>query len=167
MRVRSCDRRCRVRRRRPSRFESVRVVSRDRVQWRSGAWAYRPLGVRASASECVRVHARKFTIVEDGDRKGFQSSKGKAAKAEAQITSFTLPPRSPSLMPLDYSIWKQIDSRMCDCEATGRETQSAFLARLKKCARALPKSCVRATVRRMRANLDALVEAKGHTPKND
>ncbi len=38
---------------------------------------------------------------------------------------------------------------------------------MKRCARSLPKATVRATVRRMRANLDALVASKGFTPKND
>lgn len=48
----------------------------------------------------MSVLARKFHLVEDGDRKGFQSNKGKAAKEEMKIASLTLPPRSPSLMPL-------------------------------------------------------------------
>ena len=109
----------------------------------------------------------KFTIVEDGDRKGFQSEKGKAAQAEANITSLTLPPRSPSLVPLDYSLWKQVDEKMVARGPRGRETKAGFLARLKRCARSLPKATVRAAVRRMRANLDALVAPKGFTPKND
>jgi hypothetical protein len=71
------------------------------------------------------------------------------------------------LMPLDYSLWKQVDEEMLACDPRGRETKAGFLARLKRCARSLPKATVRATVRRMRANLDALVESKGFTPKND
>ena len=70
-------------------------------------------------------------------------------------------------MPLDYSLWKQVDGRMVACDPKGRETKAGFLARLKRCARSLPKATVRATVRRMRANLDALVASKGFTPKND
>ncbi len=120
----------------------------------------------------VRVHVRcrcptKFRIVEDGDRKGFKSGKGNAAKEEMKIDALTLPPRSPSLMPLDYSLWTQIDAKMAECEPTGRETKLAFLARLKRCARSLPKATVRKTVRRMKANLSALIDARGFTPKND
>ncbi len=58
-------------------------------------------------------------------------------------------------MPLDYSLWKQVDEKMVACDPKGRETKAGFLARLKRCARSLPKATVRATVRRMRANLDA------------
>ena len=39
---------------------------------------------------------RKFTIVEDGDRKGNYSGKGIDAKASAKIFPITLPPRTPS-----------------------------------------------------------------------
>ena len=69
-------------------------------------------------------------------------------------------------MPLDYSLWKQVDDKMFACDPKGRETKAGFLARLKRCARSLPKATVRATVRRMRANLDAPGEAQGCTPKN-
>ncbi len=70
-------------------------------------------------------------------------------------------------MPLDYSLWKQVDEQMVACDPKGRETKAGFLERLNRCARSLPKATVRATVRRMRANLDALVASKGFTPKND
>ena len=83
------------------------------------------------------------------------------------IASLTLPPRSPSLMPLDYSLWKQVNEEMLACDPRGRETKAGFLARLKRCARSLPKATVRATVRRLRADLDALVAYKGFTPKSD
>ena len=73
------------------------------------------------------AHYRKFTIVEDGDRKGFQSTKGKQAKEEMKITPLILPPRTPSLMPLDYSLWKQIDDTMDECHPRGRESRAKFL----------------------------------------
>ena len=89
---------------------------------------------------------------EDGDRKGFKSGKSNAAKEEMKIDTLALPPRSPSLMPLDYSLRTQIDLKMAACEPTGRETKAAFLARLKRCARSLPKATVRKTVMRMKAD---------------
>ena len=48
---------------------------------------------------------RKFNVVEDGDTKGFQSSKGKQAKTKERIKCWMWPPRSPGWMPLDYSLW--------------------------------------------------------------
>ena len=50
-------------------------------------------------------------------------------------------------MPLDHSLWKQVDEKMLACDPRGRETKAGFLARLKRCARSLPKATVRATVR--------------------
>ena len=50
---------------------------------------------------------RSYTIIEDGDRKGNQSNKGKAAKVKSKINAITLPPRSPCWMPLDYAIWSK------------------------------------------------------------
>ncbi len=150
------------------------IVARPGVCSRLGpSTSRRSCHVCDDATACaVRVHVRcrcprKFRIVEDGDRKGFKSGKGNAAKEEMKIVALTLPPRSPSLMPLDYSLWTQIDAKMAECEPTGRETKLAFLARLKRCARSLPKATVRKTVRRMKANLNALIDARGFTPKND
>ena len=40
---------------------------------------------------------------------GNLSGKGIAAKARAKIHAMTLPPRTPSLMPLDYAVWQRID----------------------------------------------------------
>ncbi len=58
----------------------------------------------------VRAWSKRsqYTIVEDGDRKGNTSGTGIAAKARANILPMTLPPRTPSLMPLDFSIWHTI-----------------------------------------------------------
>ena len=50
----------------------------------------------------------RYNIIEDGDRKGNTSGKGIAAKARAKIYATALPPRTPSLMPLDYAIRNRI-----------------------------------------------------------
>lgn len=109
----------------------------------------------------------RYTIVEDGDRKGNTSGKGVAAKARAKIFPITLPPRTPSLMPLDYAIWQAICKRMLDDEPDGVETRGAFLERLRTAATTLPKGHVKGVIGRMRSNIQALVDAKGYTPKND
>eukprot|EP00973_Karenia_brevis_P058172 8097003-Karenia_brevis.AAC.1 len=54
---------------------------------------------------------RKYRIVEDGDPKGFQSNKGITAKKTAKLESWRLPVRSPEWMPLDFSIWAEIERR--------------------------------------------------------
>ena len=109
----------------------------------------------------------RYTIVEDGDRKGNTSGKGVAAKARAKIYAMTLPPRTPSLMPLDYSVWQVIVKKMIDGAPRGAESKEAFLNRLRAIATSLPKGYVKSVIRRMRGNLKALVEARGYTPKGD
>ena len=47
---------------------------------------------------------RTYTIIEDGGRKGNRSRKGIDAKLKVGIKAAVLPPRTPSLMPLDYAI---------------------------------------------------------------
>ena len=108
-----------------------------------------------------------YHIVEDGDRKGNTSGKGISSKARAKIVAMTLPPRTPSLMPLDYAIWHKITTQVIDDAPAGTETRAAFLNRLKDIAYGLPKGYVMSTINRMRGNLQALIEARGYTPKND
>ena len=108
-----------------------------------------------------------YKIVEDGDRKGNMSGKGMAAKARAKIVPMTLPPRTPSLMPLDYPTWHTIIKKAMDDAPAGAETRSEFLKRLEEVARSLPKGYIVSTINRMRGNLEAIIEAKGYTPKND
>ena len=109
----------------------------------------------------------RFTIVEDGDRKGHYSNKGIAAKRAAKIRAVKLPPRTPSLMPLDYAIWSRISKQLMDEAPKGNETKDQFLDRLRIIAQSLPKSYVRKVLARMKPNLKALVDANGYTPKND
>jgi biotin operon repressor len=108
---------------------------------------------------------RTFTIVEDGDRKGNQSSKGIAAKAEVRIRAMTLPPRTPEWMPLDFAIWKAIEDRMLQCEPDRKETREQYLARLRKCALGLPRTFVRKVIGRMRTNIKEVKDAKGYHGK--
>ena len=109
----------------------------------------------------------RYTIVEDGDRKGNASGRGVAAKTRSKIVPLTLPPRTPSLMPLDYAIWKAIMNRMLDSDPTGTEATSNFLKRLRTAATSLPKGFVKGVIGRMRENIKALKDARGYTPKND
>ena len=109
----------------------------------------------------------RYTIIEDGDRKGNMSHKGKAAKVRAKIDSTMLPPRTPSLMPLDYSIWQTIVNKMMAGAPKNVETKAHFLKRLENLAKKLPKGYVKTVIGRMRGNVQALIDARGFTPKND
>ena len=110
---------------------------------------------------------RKYIIVEDGDRKGNQSNKGIAAKSRVGIEAMTLPPRTPSLMPLDYAIWAAINKKMVAGAPHGTEAKAAFLARLARTAKGLSRTYIKKVIARYKANITALIAAKGYHPKND
>ena len=78
---------------------------------------------------------KRYTNVEDGDRKGNQSGKGVTTKREAKIRAMTLPPRTPAWMPLDYAVWTAIENAMDSTAPEGNESRGDHLARLEKCAR--------------------------------
>ena len=111
---------------------------------------------------------RFYHIVEDGDRKGYQSNKGVAAKKEVKIRSTVLPPRSPSLMPLDASLWTKILARMDKtAPSVGTETKTQFNKRLRQAALRLPKKVVRNAIAKMKPNIKAIVDAQGYIPRGD
>ena len=95
--------------------------------------------------------------------KGFQSRRGKAAKEAHRIKSWTIPPRSPGWMPLDYSIWSEIERRVYDVGAPRAETNDQVQARLRRVALRLPKGYVTRTVLKMKANILATVASAGAT----
>ena len=76
-------------------------------------------------------------------------------------------PRTPSLMPLDYAIWKAVQDKVVDTAPRGTETKEAFLERLARCARALPRGYVGRQIDLLRSNMQAIVDAQGFTPAND
>ena len=88
------------------------VLSKNRIiMWEvvEGSWNGQKAadiykGPMLKALKRVWGKKRFYRIVEDGDRKGNQSTKGKRAKDSAKIKAMTLPPRSPCWMPLDYAI---------------------------------------------------------------
>ena len=110
---------------------------------------------------------RKYIIVEDGGRKGNASNNGKRAKSDVDIHALTLPPRTPSLMPLDYAVWAKIVGLVMDGAPEGRETKEQFLTRLQAVAKGLSRSYFRKIVGKMRENVLALKKARGRVPKND
>lgn len=108
---------------------------------------------------------RRYTVLEDNDPAGFKSSLGRAAKAEAKISVFEIPKRSPDLNVCDYSLWKLVNTRMRAQEArwptARKETRKAFLARLKRTAMRLPVSIVKRSIQSMKQRCKLLKEAKG------
>ena len=104
---------------------------------------------------------RLFRVVEDGDTKGFQSGLGRDAKKKEKIESWTLPPRSPGWMPLDFCLWDEIEDRMLAQNITGTESKAAFMRRLRATALRLPPSVIQKCLAKMKENIEATVESKG------
>jgi len=89
------------------------------------------------------------------------------AKFTAGIKAMALPPRTPSLMPLDYAIWKAVERKVAQSAPRGTATKKAFLARLLQCAKSLPKGFVKRVIARTKLNIPAVLDAKGYAPRND
>jgi len=109
--------------------------------------------------------ALKYNVLEDNDPTGFKSSKGVAAKDEANIKTFWLPKRSPDLNVCDYWLWAEVNRRMRKAEqsfpAHKKESRKEFLSRLRSTALKIPTSLVRASVQDMRSRCKRMLAAEG------
>ena len=151
------------------------AVAKDRVimwsvvdkTWNGTAAASMYRGPLAKALRQTWGEKRRYTIVEDGDRKGNQSGLGIAAKEEMKIKALTLPPRTPAWMPLDFAVWKAIEDKMHSTAPKGRESQEEYLTRLRQRARSLPRGFVRKVIGRMKDNIQGVIEAGGYHAKDD
>ena len=56
---------------------------------------------------------------------------------------------------------------MEESELDGRETREAFLARLERSAKQLPRGVVQKVISRMRQNIQGVIDARGYHAKND
>ena len=144
------------------------AVAGDKIiMWHVDARPWSGLSAQAmykKLGQALRKHwgsKRRYRVVEDGDPKGFQSRVGKAEKDAQHIVSWTLPPRSPDLMPLDFSLWSEIESRVLDADAGASETGRSYEKRLRAVATSLPKAIVSDAVRSMAKRVRLVAEAKG------
>ena len=108
---------------------------------------------------------KKSTVMEDNDPTGFKSSKARAAKRDTGIVTDDLPPRSPDLNVLDYSLWHTINMKMRRQEASFpddlTETAEEYKARLRKTAMGLPATQVSRAVGDMVRRCNALWDRRG------
>ena len=64
-------------------------------------------------------------------------------------------------MPLDFSLWEDIEARMVACAPKGKETIAAFKIRLRKIALATLVAVVRKAVSAMKTRAAAIADASG------
>ena len=117
----------------------------------------------------VRVHGEKssYLIAEDNDPTGYKSRLATEAKARLGIRTIPWPRYSPDLMPLDFSLWTDIEGRLAASAPSGRESVDAFKARLRRIALRSPADRVRAAVESMRKRAANICEADDKTIASD
>ena len=108
-----------------------------------------------------------YRVVEDGDRKGYQSAMGKAAKRDESIVSWTLPPRTPQWMPLDFCLWNEIEQRALKAQVARKETKKQYAGRLRRVAMGLPSEIVNNCLASMQQRIKDTVAAKGRHTRRD
>ena len=103
--------------------------------------------------------------MEDNDPTGYRCNAAKIAKIDAKIDVVKMPPRSPDLNPLDYSVWAEINRRMRKQEqswpTSKKESRKAFLGRLRRTAMKLPTEYIDKTIGNLERRCQLLKEAKG------
>ena len=148
----------------------IRVFDFVKGNWGAAKAAQMYKGVllralRRSFPEHAARRNAKWCVLEDNDPAGYKSAGGKAAKKEANIVSMDLPPRSPDMNVLDYSLWSAINSAMRLQERSFRknkkESKEQYMARLKKTALGLPRAQVEKAVMDMRRRVRAIYDADG------
>ena len=103
--------------------------------------------------------------MEDNDPTGYKSNSAIAAKEAAKIEIVEMPPRSPDLNPLDFSVWSEINRKMRLQEVawpkSKKETHNAFLARLRRTALSLLADYIKRLIGNLETRLKLLKKADG------
>ena len=106
----------------------------------------------------------KWLVLEDNDPAGYKSRVAEQKKAEVHMNVMELPPRSPDLNVLDYSLWNAINRRLRKQEAKFRankkESKVEFMKRLRRTALGLPTAVVKSAVQDMKRRCTLIKDAK-------
>jgi len=94
-------------------------VSNDRIvvwryifgRWNAATACKLYAGPILKALQKVAPERHSWTLVEDNDPAGFKARAAITLKQSLHINCLSLPPYSPDLMPLDYSLWHEIEKR--------------------------------------------------------
>ena len=124
-------------------------------------------GVIKQTLKRIKPRKPKHVVMEDGDPTGYKSNAAKAAKKKLNIKTLDLPPYSPDLNPLDFSLWKDIENRVSQKKIVGTEKRADFVKRLRLTALRTPKETVRKAMNGMKDRIKEVIEAKGGNIKRD
>lgn len=138
-------------------------ITRGRWNATKAAEMYRLL--EKALKKAFPNHRGRWVILEDNDPAGYKSGLAKDTKAELKMDVMSLPPRSPDLNVLDYSLWAEVSKRMRAQEklfaANKKESAAEFEKRLRATALGVPRSVVEKALMDMRKRLVKIKKAKG------
>ena len=129
----------------------------------------RPLRVLVLLKKCLEKtypsHKGPFRVMEDNDPSGYKARGAQEGKTKARIVPVALPPRSPDLNPLDFSLWAEVNRRMRRQEKRWpyqrTESQAQHMARLQRTALNLPKTFIDASIGDLSTRCRRLLSADG------
>ena len=110
---------------------------------------------------------RRWILVEDNGPSGFKRGKGQAAKAEQGIKAIAWPKYSPDLNPLDFTLWKTIETRARAKIGKRTTTAKKYKEVLRAVARGLQVSLGRRAVDAMLGRITAVCWAQGGNNPRD
>ena len=106
-----------------------------------------------------------WKIVEDGDPAGFRSALGRKTKESLGFSQIPLPPNSPDLQLLDYSVWSAANRVLRKQEREMKkgaiESKKSHKARIRKALVGLKKDFLKKSQRPMARRLKQCKKAKG------
>ena len=114
--------------------------------------------------------ARNSVVLEDNDRT-FSTRVAIQGKAIGGLQTLKIPPRSPGLNPLDFSIWSEINKKLRASnrlllQSKTRETRRDYLKRLRSIIWRVPVSVIRKSILSMRGRVNAVYKAKGEVVRD-
>ena len=71
-----------------------------------------------------------------------------------------LPPRTPQWMPLDYSVWHQVETKVLST-CTGSMSKKEYIKKLRRAAMSLKKPFLQKVVGDLPRRINHVVQAKG------
>ena len=86
---------------------------------------------------------------------------GEEAKRSLNIRAMKVPTYSPDLNPLDFAVWKDIETRILEKKRNGDETRTSYISRLRRTAQHTKPAFLRKSLMSMKKKIKQVIEAKG------
>ena len=77
------------------------------------------------------------------------------------IRAMKVPTYSPDLNPLDFAVWKNIETRILEKKRNGDETRTSYISRLRRTPQHTKPAFLRKSLMSMKKKIKQVIEAKG------